>query len=140
MIKSLILLKQQKEKDAQPLIESTINKLETLFKKPDENPIQGFSHVILGEIYEKQNHLVQALNEYKKAEDIYGHIYSTIEVDDMSYLYKNLAILGEKLRDDFITHTYFQLLLKHFGRDHFRTQEVVDYLESKNLQVPWSKF
>lgn len=99
--------------------------------------MQGFTHVVLGEIYERKNKLQDALNEYKKAEDIYDHIYSTIEVDDMSYLYKNMAILGEKLRDDFITQTYFQLLLKHFGRDHFRTQQVVDYLETRNRQVPW---
>lgn len=138
-IKSLILLKQEKVEDALGLIKPTINKLEILFKKPDENPIQGFAHLILGEAYEKQNNLIQALSEYKKAEEIYSHIYATVEVDDMSYLYKNLAILGEKLRDDFITHTYFQLLLKYFGRDHFRTQEVVDYLEAKNRQVPWNK-
>lgn len=138
-IKSLILLRQEKLEDALDLIKSTINQLEILFKKPDENPIQGFSHIILGEIYEKQNNLQQALNEYKKAEDIYGQIYSTIEVDDMSYLYKNLAILGVNVKDDFITQQYFQSLLQYFGRDHIRTQEVIDYLETRNLQVPWSK-
>lgn len=136
---SFIFLKQGRTEESFNLMQSTMSKLNNYFSNSYENVMQGFTHVVLGEIYERKNSLQDALNEYKKAEDIYGHIYSTIEVDDMSYLYKNLAILGEKLRDDFITQTYFQLLLKHFGRDHFRTQEVVDYLESKNRQVPWSK-
>lgn len=136
---SFIFLKQGKTEDSFNLMQSIMSKFNNYFSNPYENVMQGFTHVVLGEIYERKNSLLDALNEYKKAEDIYGHIYSTIEVDDMSYLYKNLAILGEKLRDDFITQTYFQLLLKHFGRDHFRTQEVVDYLETRNLQVPWSK-
>ncbi|HUX79885.1 MAG TPA: NB-ARC domain-containing protein [Alphaproteobacteria bacterium] len=136
---AFIYLKQGKLEKSFHFLTSVMSGLNTFYKKPYESPLQGGPHILLGEIYEKQNDFLKALSEYKKAEEIYNNIFSTIEVDDMSYLYKNLSILGEKLRDDFITQTYFQLLLKYFGRDHFRTQEVVDYLETRNRQVPWSK-
>ncbi|MBA3814574.1 MAG: tetratricopeptide repeat protein [Alphaproteobacteria bacterium] len=138
-VRAFIYLKQGKLKESFDLISSTIDGFNSLFKKDNENAIQGFTHIVLGEIYEKQNDFHHAMQTYKKAEEIYNHIFSEIDGADISYLYKNMAILGEKVRDDFITQKYFQLLLKHFGRDHVRTQEVVDYLEEKSLQVPWSK-
>lgn len=138
-VRAFIYLKQGKLNKSMDLISATIDGFNTLFKKNNENAIQGFALSVLGEIYENQDDFLRATEAYKKAENIYNHIFSERDGADVSYLYKNLAILGEKLRDDFITHTYFQLLLKHFGRDHVRTQEVVDYLESNNRQVPWSK-
>lgn len=138
MILAYIYLKQGNLSESKRLINSAIKGLNIVFDKPDENPTQGFSHIILGEIHEKQNDFLKALNAYVKAEEIYNHIFKTVELDDVSYLYKNLAILGEKVKDDFITKKYFHLLLKHFGRSHPRTQEVVDYLVEKGLQVPWS--
>lgn len=138
-VRAFIYLKQGKLKESMDLITSTIDGFNSLFKKNNENAIQGFSLIVLGELYENQNDFLYALEAYKKAEKIYNHIFSERDAADVSYLYKNMAILGEKLKDDFITQTYFQLLLKHFGRKHIRTQEVIDYLEARNLQVPWSK-
>lgn len=139
IILAFIYLKQGRLEEASNYIKSVIDGLNTFYKKPYESPLQVGPHLLLGELYEKQNEFLKALTEYNKAEDIYRHIYSTVEVDDMSYLYKNMAILGEKIRDDFITKQYFHLLLTHFGRNHPKTQEVADYLEEKGRQVPWSK-
>jgi tetratricopeptide (TPR) repeat protein len=136
---AFIYLKKNKLKEASDFISLIIDGLNTFYKKPYESPLQVWPHILLGEFYEKHKDFSKALEEYNKAEDICRHIYSTIEVDDMSYLYKNLSILGEKVNDDFITKKYFQLLLTHYGRNHSRTQDVVDYLEEKGRQVPWSK-
>lgn len=135
MVRAFIHLKQEKLNVALPLIRETIQELETLFKKPDENPIQGFSRIILGEIYEKQGNFLKALEEYKKAEEVYSHIFKTIEVDDISYLYKNLVILGEKMKDDFLSKRYIQLLINHFGLDHSRTIESLQYLDKRKLSI-----
>lgn len=134
-IRSYIYLKQGKLEESFSLIRDTIQGFDVLFKKPNENPLQGFSHIILGEVYEKQEDLLKALEEYKKAEEVYTHIFKIIEVDDISYLYKNLVILGEKMKDDFISKHYLELLINHFGLDHVRTIESLQYLDKQKRSV-----
>lgn len=134
-VRSYIYLKQGQLEEASTLIRNTIQGLDTLFKKDDENPVQGFSHIILGEIYEKQGNLLSALKEYRQAEEIYTHIFKTIEVDDVSYLYRNLVVLGEKMKDDFLSQEYVELLMNHFGLDHPKTIESLQYLDEHKVSV-----
>lgn len=135
VIRSYIYLKQGKLEESFSLIRDTIQGFDVLFKKPNENPLQGFSHIILGEIYEKQGNFIKALEEYKKAEEVYTHIFKTVEVDDISYLYKNLTILGEKMNDDFLSKHYLEHLIEHFGLDHKRTIESLQYLDKHKRSV-----
>lgn len=95
--------------------------------------MQPFPHIILGEIYERQNNLQRAQDEYKNAEEIYSHIFKTIEVDDISYLYKNYVMLGAKMKDEGMIKKYLQLLTDHFGLDHRRTKEAIQYLDEHKV-------
>ncbi|MGC8483795.1 MAG: tetratricopeptide repeat protein [Thermodesulfobium sp.] len=126
---AFIYLKQGKLDDSLHLITSVIGGLSKFYKTPYESSLQPFPHVILGEIYEKRNDLLKALEEYKKAEEVYAHIFKTVEVDDISYLYKNLAVLGEKMKDEYTIKKYLHLLTDHFGLDHPKTIETIKYLD-----------
>lgn len=133
MILAFIYLKKENLNQSLKYISSALQGLNSLFQKDNENPIQAFSHVILGEIYEKEGELPHALEEYQTAESIYSHIFKTIEVDDISYLYKNYVTLGAKMKDELMIKKYLQLLTDHFGLDHKRTKEAVQYLDEQKL-------
>lgn len=135
MVRSFVYMKQDKFNESFSLIRETIDRLNKLFKKTNENPVQGFSHIILGELYEAEDNLEYALREYKKAEAIYNHIFRTAKVDDMSYLYKNLAMLGAKMRDEAMTRHYLKAQIDNFGFDHPRTKEIFKHLDEKNLNI-----
>ncbi len=126
-------LKQGDLKKAEALVSPALKGFNDLFKKEDENSVQGFSHIILGELYEKQLNLSKALEHYKKAEEIYTHLFKTIEVDDLSYLYKNFVLLGEKMKDELIIKKYLQLLTEHFHLGNPNTKEAMLYLDEQNV-------
>lgn len=132
---AFILLKQGKLNEASQFITSTQEGLREFYKKPYESPLQAFPHIIQGEIHEAQHDLIKALEEYKKAEEVYTHIFRTVEVDDISYLYKNLIILGEKMNHDFLSKHYLERLIEHFGLDHTRTIESLQYLDKHKRSV-----
>ncbi|MBY0500423.1 MAG: hypothetical protein K2P93_00270 [Alphaproteobacteria bacterium] len=134
-ILALIYFKQERLEDSYSIIQSIIEGLNTFYQKPYESPLQAFPYIILGEIYEKRKNFIKALEEYKKAEDVYTHIFKTVEVDDISYLYKNLIILGEKMNDDFLSKHYLERLIEHFGLDHTRTIESLQYLDKHKRPV-----
>ncbi|MBP9692606.1 MAG: hypothetical protein KBD90_04665 [Alphaproteobacteria bacterium] len=134
-ILAFIYLKQGKLENAVSALKPLLEKLDIFFHNSYENPTQGFSHMMRGEAYDKQGNYPKALEEYKKAEDVYTHIFKTVEVDDMSYLYKNLVILGEKMNDDFLSKHYLERLVEHFGLDHIRTIESLQYLDKHKRSI-----
>jgi tetratricopeptide (TPR) repeat protein len=133
--RALIFLKKNNLVKSYQIIKPAIEGYDELYKKTDENPIQGFSHIILGEIYEGQNEFTKALEEYRKAEKIYTQIFKTIEVDDFSYLYKNLILLSAKMKDNLTTKRYLKLLIDNFGFDHPRTLELMNTLDDQDFKV-----
>lgn len=99
--------------------------------------LQGWAHLVLGEIYEKKQNLLKAWREYRIAERIYDKITSVKEFDDISRLYSKLAIISAKKRRIDLTRKYLLLHIEHFGMDHPRTKDIILFLDKNELHVPW---
>ena len=98
---------------------------------------QAFAHLVFGEFYDLSKEYEKAKDHYLKSEAIYEQLLQNKTIDDVSFLYKQLALLGVSLKDDALTHIYLKKHLKTFGFQHPRTQEIIDYLDRKGLPIPF---
>ena len=98
---------------------------------------QARTHLALGKIYAFKNDFTKALKAYLFSEDIYDHVLKDKRIDDVSDLYKELALLGIELKHDGLTHKYLKAHITFFGRSHPRTQEILHALDQKGLVVPF---
>ena len=98
---------------------------------------QAFTHFVLGTLYERTGKYGKALACYLKSESIYEILLKEKAIEDVSLLYKRLALLGVALKDESLTHTYLKRHLKTFGIQHPRTQEIIHHLDRKRLMIPF---
>lgn len=136
LLKSRILLKMGRKKDAEEIAQKSMVLYERYFGK-EKHADQAYALQILGEIYTAQNRDQEAYAVGLQAEKLYQQLYGEESVSQhVSDLTRNLAILGAKLKDDEITHTYLKKHIKTFGLDHPGTVAIVAYLDQHNLPIP----
>lgn len=102
-----------------------------------KNRNQACAHFALGKVYKMKRNFTEALEQYLKSEEIFREVLTNTSIDDVSDLYKELAILGAKMKDEYIIHKYLGEHLKVFGHDHPRTLEILQYLDKKGISVPF---
>lgn len=121
--------------EAQHIVEQSLESYEksTGF---ENDSLKGMGYRILGEIFEAKGNLTKAYEKYNKAEVLYEKILQGKNLDDISRLYTQLAILGAKQGDDVMVKKYLSLHIENFGLAHPRTFEIKKYLESQNLSLP----
>jgi tetratricopeptide (TPR) repeat protein len=122
---------------AEKEIRESLERLTRNYGGSFETEDQAYGHIILGNIYVRKDQLVEAKNAYEIAEKIYGQIYSTVEGYGPCELYTNSAILGAKIKDDFLAKHYFDLHKKHFAEDSAGEKNILQAFEDNNVEILW---
>lgn len=126
----------QEFKNSETLIKNSLSTYSKVFHGDDKHRNQALAHLILGKLYHYNKHYDQAKTHYLISEKIFGKILQNKKIDDVSELYKMLAILGADTKDEALTHTYFKKQQSVFGLDHLKTQELVVYVDEQGLSLP----
>lgn len=135
LLKSLLLLE---DKEASLSLQKTNKALEiykNYFQGNKKHRNQGRAHCALGKAYVALEDYKKALNAYLLSEDVYETVLKEKKLDDVSDLYKELTILGVKMKDEKCVHKYLNAHINLFGQTHFRTKEILHYLGEQNFLV-----
>jgi tetratricopeptide (TPR) repeat protein len=89
------------------------------------------SYTILGDIRKKQNRLNEALEYYKRAEDIYINRYKNkLNLDMVGILFYKISAVASMLKDKYISKLYYNRHAHYFGMDNERTRNIyTNYLK-----------
>jgi len=110
---------------------------EEFFRDSKKHRIQARAHLALGKAYSIKKDFKNARQEYLLSEEIYDAVLKEKKIDDVSGLYKELAILGAEMKDEALVHKYLKAHIDTFGRMHHRTKEILLYLDQNGLTVPF---
>jgi len=119
------------------LIEKGLGVFEVLYKGANKHCTQAFGYLLLGKLYHAHKYYSQAKANYFKSEETFENALKNKKVDDVSDLYKQLAILGVDSIDEALTHIYLKKQMDVFGLDHPRTREIMVYLDERGLALPF---
>ncbi|MBA3814701.1 MAG: hypothetical protein H0X26_09545 [Alphaproteobacteria bacterium] len=119
---------------AEAAIKDSLVRLEREYEGPSVVDDQAYSHTVLGDIYTCKGKLLEAKAEYQTAEKIYNKLYRKKEGDGTSELYVSFAILGAKLKDDFLAKHYLDIHKKYYGPDHKGTQKILQFFRDNNIE------
>lgn len=135
--KALLLIHKKKNISTalQHLTESLKIYKET-FHEDKKHRSQGRTHLAMGKAYAILNDFQSALKELLLSKEIYDKVLKEQKIDDVSDLYKELAILGAAMKDEGITHKYLNAHIETFGIDHPRTEQILKHLDQLGLPVP----
>ncbi|MEN8237306.1 MAG: hypothetical protein ABFQ95_07195 [Pseudomonadota bacterium] len=117
-------------------IQSAIKTYDDFYGGPGRNRRQAFAYQVLGNVFVELGKLSQALDAYQASEAIYESVLLHKQIDEVSSLYKSLAMLGIALKKAAITHKYLKKQIIHFGVQHPRTIDIMRYLDSNGLPLP----
>ncbi len=120
---------------AKGYLNKSIEILEAIFRGPDKHRNQAFAHLLLGKLYHQHKDYRQAKLHYLQSEAIYDKILKKKRIEDVSDLYKQLAILGMDAPDEALTHMYLKKHIKVFGLDHPGTLAITVYADERGLRV-----
>ena len=137
ILKAQCLLKENHINEAETLLHQALNLYAESLGGDARHRKQAFAHFVLGTLYERAGNYEKALARYLKSESIYDTLLKEKAIEDVSLLYKHLALLGVALKDESLTHTYLKKHLKTFGLQHPRTQEIIHHLDRKGLMIPF---
>lgn len=118
---------------AEEAIKEALERLESYYEGPFKVEDQAVAHRIFGEICMKTERLGEAKKQLQLSEKIYKVLYTKTEGDDLSRLYTSFAILGAKLKDDFLAKHYFDLHNKYFKENIKQKKEILDAFQKENL-------
>lgn len=137
IFKNLISLAQHKLNDkAFDSFKEALKIYETLYHGKENHRNQARAHLTLGKAYIFKKDYTKALESYLLSEKIYNALLKGNKIDDVSDLYKELALLGISLKDDGLTHHYLKAHIDTFGQAHPRTQEILHMLDKNGLVAP----
>ncbi|MBA3814345.1 MAG: hypothetical protein H0X26_07655 [Alphaproteobacteria bacterium] len=108
-----------------------------IFRGDKKHRSQARAHLGMGKAYRAKTDFKNAFKEYLLSEEIYDFVLKEKAIDDVSDLYKELALLGIEMKEDGLTHKYLKTHIDTFGRSHPRTQEILLALDKKGLVVPF---
>ena len=137
VLKAICLFNEpQTLEEAKSLIERGVQVFEKIYQGANKHRNQAFAHLQLGKLFHQHQQYDQAKTHYLKSEAIFDKLLKNKKIDDVSDLYKNLAILGADMRDEELTNIYLKKQMAVFGLDHFRTKEIMRYLDERELVLP----
>jgi tetratricopeptide (TPR) repeat protein len=137
LLKTLCQLSQpQTCEDAKDNLSKALKIFEKIYLGSDKHRNQGLTHLLMGKFYHSQKQYDLAKEHFLKSEKVYTKLLKNNGIEDVSELYKCLAILGADSKDEVLTHKYLKKHIEVFGVDHNRTKEIMVYLDEKRLGVP----
>lgn len=117
------------------LLQKAIQTYKKIYNGYNKHRSQAFACLQLGKLYHLHKQYDQAKAHYLESEGIFEKILKNKKIDDVSELYKQLAILGVDMRDDALSHTYFKKHQILFDFAHPRMKEMTLYLDEKGVEV-----
>lgn len=123
--------------EAKSLFQKGIKIYEKAYKGPDNHRHQSYAHLQLGKLFHQNQFYKEAKVQYLKAEIILKKLCKNLKVDEVSKLYKQLAILGVDAKDEVLTHEYVKKHVALFDLNHPSTKEIMVYLNEKGLIIPF---
>ncbi|MBP6952011.1 MAG: hypothetical protein KBD36_02705 [Alphaproteobacteria bacterium] len=137
ILKGMILLRDSdKRPKAFETIKEALEICNKSFKGPIRHRAQGKAYLALGKAFAAQGDFQNALEAYRMSDRIYTAVLKNKKIDDVSDLYKDLVILGAKMKDEAIVHEYLKAHIQTFGHIHSRTKEILLFLNQNGLTVP----
>lgn len=136
--KGLLLI--YKEKNISKALQNLTKALkiyEETFHSDKRHRNQARTHLALGKAHALNKDYTEALKAYLFSEEIYDIVLKEKKIDDVSDLYKELALLGIDMKDDGLTHKYLKAHINIFGHSHPRTQEILHALDGHGLVAPF---
>lgn len=138
LAKSFIFLLQKKElSQCISSIKEALQVYENSFRGNSKHRNQARAHLALGKAHKMNKDHKEALNAYLLSEEIYNIVLKENKIDDLSDLYKELALLGIAMKDDGLTYKYLKAHMNIFGHSHPRTQEILQSLDKNGLVAPF---
>ncbi len=138
LVKSILSFFHKKEPSHfVPYMKEALQIYENSFQGSKKHRYQGRAHLVLGKTCALNKDFKNALKEYLLSEEIYDLVLKEKKIDDVSDLYKALALLGIAMKDDGLTHKYLKAHMDTFGRLHPRTQEILLSLDRHGLVAPF---
>lgn len=119
------------------LIKKGLSAYEKFHKGGNKHRTEAFGYLLLGKLHHFHKYYTQAKVCYLKSEEVFEKILKNKKVDDVSDLYKQLAILGVDTANEALTHTYLKKQMATFGLEHPKTKEIMIYLDKKGLVLPF---
>ncbi len=117
------------------LLRKALKTYEKIYNGSDKHRNQAVACLQLGKLYYLHKQYDQAKIHYLESEAIFEKILKNKKIDDVSELYKQLAILGADTRDDTLTRTYYKKHQTIFGFGHPRMKEMALYLDKKGVEM-----
>ena len=126
--------------EAERYLNLSMEALKKVYAGLDSTRSHAFAHIVLGDIKAKNKEYKAAQNAYRKADSIYqkkleSSRLKNLKADDISHLYKQLAINSAKLGDSYATSFYLNKHIEIFGEDHKRSLEITKYLQDNNIDI-----
>lgn len=132
--KALLLIHKKKNiRTALQHLTESLKIYKETFHDDKKHRSQGRTHLAMGRAYYIQNDFQNALKEFLLSKEIYDNVLKQQKIDDVSYLYKELAMLGVNLKDEELTNKYLKAHIETFGLDHPRTKEIFYFLDKHHL-------
>jgi len=125
----ILMNNEHKNQEAVETILKSINMLNNVLHGPGKHIMQGFAHIIYGNILEDLD-CEEALKAYLTSEAIYKKIMQNLQSDDISLLYSRIVNLTGKIKDHKTAHHYLEKHIRVFGTYHFRTQKMKKLLDT----------
>jgi tetratricopeptide (TPR) repeat protein len=100
----------------------------------------ALSYVVQGDIFFFQDNLIQTIEFYKKAQNIYFYVYRdrSKNVAHISYLYTQGAKAACRMKSLYDYKIFGKLQVKEFGIDHPNTAAMFEFCKPYNMDL-WSK-
>lgn len=125
-------------KNSEALIRNSLKTYVEVVGGEDKHRNQAFAHLMLGKLYALNKHYDQAKEQFLASEQIFEKLLKNKKIDDVSELYKSLAILGANSQNEALTHQYLEKHKSLFGVNHPKTRDIILYLDEKKLKLPFN--
>jgi len=135
---NILIHKRENISEAFSHLNEALKVYKEFFRNDKKHRVQARAHLALGKAYKTAREYEKALQEYLLSEEIYNIVLKEKKIDDVSDLYKELAMLGTDLKDEELTNKYLKAHTKTFGLDHPRTKEIFHYLDERKLSPSMS--
>lgn len=116
-------------------LKEALRMYEECYKGPKNHRNQAYAYLVMGKAYAAKEDFKTALQQYRQSEEIYDAILKEKKIDDISELYRDLAFLGTKMKDESLTYHSLKTHTHIFGLDHPRTKDILQHLVDHKLLV-----
>ena len=123
--------------ETKSLLQKAIRIYEKAYKGSGKHRHQSYAYLQLAKLFHLHRQYNEAKTYYIKCENILEGICKSLKMDEVSELYKQLAILGVDTKDEVLAHTYIKKQISTFGLNHPRTKEIMAYIAGRGLAVPF---